>query len=511
MDNPVLWTLIAVQVAMGAFDTLYHHEGTERLAWRPSQKNELRLHGVRNIFYAAIFVCFGWFEPHGAFTIALALILGVEVLITLWDFVEEDLTRKLPASERVNHTLLALNYGAILALAAPYLYDWALRETAVVPTNYGWWSGFASLSALGVFIFGIRDLLAAARSDRLLPPDAERLVAGLTGFRRVLVTGGTGFIGTRLVQALVAGRHKVTVLTRDKAHAESLAGPVCVITGLDQVPDDERFDVVVNLAGDPVANSLWSPKKRAEIIASRVDITRQLVALIARLDTKPECLISGSAIGWYGLRDDEDLTEDASAQDCFVHQVCARWEHEASAASRFGVRVVALRTGLVLGVEGGMLARLLTPFEFGLGGPLGAGKQWMSWIALDDVVRMIAFVIANRELAGPVNATAPNPVTNEVFTRALAASLNRPAILRVPARLLELALGDLAREALLAGQKVLPEKVLNAGFHFLHADIHTCLDAITGKRCNPGRNGSGQAGSQRRITGFRGHPPWQQT
>ena len=111
MDNPVLWTLIAVQVAMGAFDTLYHHEGTERLAWRASQKNELRLHGVRNIFYAAIFVCFGWFEPHGAFTIALALILGVEVLITLWDFVEEDLTRKLPASERINHTLLALNYG----------------------------------------------------------------------------------------------------------------------------------------------------------------------------------------------------------------------------------------------------------------------------------------------------------------------------------------------------------------------------------------------------------------
>ncbi|MEM9470961.1 MAG: TIGR01777 family oxidoreductase, partial [Pseudomonadota bacterium] len=396
MDNPLLWTLIAAQVAMGAFDTLYHHEGTERLAWRASQKNELRLHGVRNIFYALIFICFGWFEPHGAFTVALALILGVEVLITLWDFVEEDLTRKLPASERINHTLLALNYGAMLALAAPHLHDWALRDTAIVPTHYGWWSGFASLSALGVLMFGIRDLVAAARSDRLSPPAPEHLVAGLTACKRVLITGGTGFIGTRLVQALVAGRHKVTVLTRDESRAETLAAPICVVTDLDQVPNDERFDIVVNLAGDPVANGVWSPSKRAEIITSRVSVTRQLVGLIARLDEKPECLISGSAVGWYGLHDHEDLTEDAAPKDCFVHQVCAGWEQEAEAARKLGVRVITLRTGLVLGVEGGMLARLLTPFEFGLGGPLGCGRHWMSWIALDDVVRMIAFVVANR-------------------------------------------------------------------------------------------------------------------
>ncbi len=504
MDNPVLWTLIAVQVAMGAFDTLYHHEGTERLAWRASQKNELRLHGVRNIFYALIFICFGWFEPHGAFTIALALVLSVEVLITLWDFVEEDLTRKLPASERINHTLLALNYGAILALAAPHLHDWALRESAIVPTHYGWWSGFASLSALGVLMFGIRDLLAAARSDRLSRKDAERLVAGLTARKRVLITGGTGFIGARLVQALVAGRHKVTVLTRDKSHADALAAPICVVTDLDQVPDDERFDIVINLAGDPVANALWSPSKRAEIIKSRAGVTRKLVGLIARLDTKPECLVSGSAVGWYGLNDDDDLTEDAAPHDCFVHEVCAGWEQEAEAARQFGVRVITLRIGLVLGVEGGMLARLLTPFEFGLGGPLGRGKHWMSWIALDDVVRMIAFVIANRELTGPVNATAPNPVTNEVFTRALAASLNRLAVLRVPARLLELLLGDLAREALLGGQKVLPEKVLNAGFHFLHADVHSCLDAITGKR--PGSR-PGAVKHVGRGKGVAGRPP----
>lgn len=482
MDNSVLWTLISIQIFMGAFDTLYHHEGTERLAWRASQKNELRLHGVRNIFYALIFICFGWFEPHGLFTIALAVILGVEVLITLWDFVEEDLTRKLPATERINHTLLALNYGAILALASPYLYGWALNTTAIVPTHYGWWSVMASVSALGVFVFGIRDLLAAARSDRLLPPAAARLVSGLAGSKRILITGGTGFIGTRLVQALVAGHHQVTVLTRDKSHADDLACPISVVTDLEQVPDDEQLDVIINLAGDPVASSWWSPGKRAEIIASRVDTTRQLVRLIGRLETKPDCLVSGSAIGWYGLYGDEDLTEASGPHDCFVHEVCASWEHEAEAARQLGLRVVTLRLGLVLGVEGGMLARLLTPFEFGLGGPMGRGQHWMSWIALDDVVRMIAFIIADGRIDGPVNATAPNPVTNEVFTRALAASLNRPAILRIPAQLLEFVLGDLARETMLGGQKVVPEKILNAGFHFLHADIHSGLNAITGKR-----------------------------
>ncbi|MGJ8611872.1 MAG: hypothetical protein ACSHWY_12295, partial [Octadecabacter sp.] len=167
MDNPILWSLISVQVFMGAFDTLVHHEGTERLAWRASQKHELRLHGVRNFFYAVIFMSFAWLEPHGIYTIILATILTVEVLITLWDFVEEDLTRKLPATERINHTLLALNYGAILALAAPYLWAWAFLPNAVVPISYGWWSVMATGSAIGVGIFSARDLLAAARSDRL--------------------------------------------------------------------------------------------------------------------------------------------------------------------------------------------------------------------------------------------------------------------------------------------------------------------------------------------------------
>ncbi|MDA7963917.1 TIGR01777 family oxidoreductase, partial [Ruegeria sp.] len=410
MDNPILWTLIAIQVFMGAFDTLVHHEGSERLAWRASQKTELRLHGVRNFFYAVIFLSFAWFEPHGLFTIALTTILIVEVLITLWDFVEEDLTRRLPGTERINHTLLALNYGAILALAAPYLWSWSHLPTAIIPVSYGWWSVMATLSALGVGLFSARDLLAASRSDRLSKTDPAELVAGLQPRQHILITGGTGFIGQRLVQALVAGGHFVTVITRDPRKADTLAHPVRVITSVDQIHDADRFDAIINLAGEPVANGLWTARKRAKIIRSRVEVTRALDALIQRLDHKPDCLINGSAIGWYGLRGDEILSETDAPSPAFVHEVCDTWERSAQTIVRHGVRVVTLRIGLVLGVDGGMLARLLTPFEFCGGGILGTGRQWMSWIELDDMIRVIAFALMRKDIDGPINATAPEPV-----------------------------------------------------------------------------------------------------
>ena len=478
MDDTVLWTLIAVQVFMGGFDTLVHHEGSERLAWRASQKTELRLHGVRNLFYMVIFLCLGWVEPHGLYTIALATILGVEVLITLWDFVEEDLTRKLPASERINHTLLALNYGAILALAGPVLWEWARLPSGVVLTSYGWWSAMATASAVGVGAFGLRDLLAAARSDRLVRGDPARLAAGLAPHRHVLVTGGTGFIGERLVEALVSAGHFVTVLTRDPDKADHLVHPVRRIPSLDQVHDSDRLDAVVNLAGEPIANGFWTRKKRARIIGSRVETTRAVLALIARLERKPECLISGSAIGWYGLRGDEVLTEEAGASPAFVHDVCAEWE--GAAARVQGVRLVILRIGLVLGVEGGMLARLLTPFEFGAGGRMGSGRQWMSWIERDDLVRAICFVMGRQVVRGVVNATGPEPVRNAAFANALAGALHRPAVIPLPGWLIARGLGDLGRETMLGGQRVVPERLLQAGFRFAYPTLAPMLKDITG-------------------------------
>ncbi|MEO1536332.1 MAG: TIGR01777 family oxidoreductase [Pseudomonadota bacterium] len=481
MNDPILWTLISVQVAMGAYDTLVHHEGTERLAWRPSQRRELQLHGVRNFFYAVIFLAFAWLEPHGVWTMILGGILIVEVLITLWDFVEEDLTRKLPGTERINHTLLALNYGAILALAAPILWGWAQMPTALLPAHYGWWSVFATAAALGVGVFSARDLLAAKRSERLEWGDPARLVEAVPPRQRLLITGGTGFIGARLVEALVAAGHDVTVLTRNLRNSDTLAHPVRLITSLDAVHDEDRFDAIVNLAGDPVASGLWTKRKRARIITSRVDITRALDALIERLTVKPRVVISGSAVGYYGLHDDAVLTEGATPNPAFVHDVCKAWEDSAAAILRHGVRVVILRTGLVLGVDGGMLARLLTPFEFGGGGVMGTGQQWMPWIEHDDMIRVIAFTIANDAVMGPVNAVQPEPVRNVDFTRALARALHRPAILRFPVWALSL-LGDMGRETMLGGQRVVPEKLLRLGFRFRHAAIAPMLAEITGSR-----------------------------
>src|ERR1700676_2547067 len=175
MTSSFLWTLITIQITMGAFDTFYHHEMTERLAWRPSQRHELQLHGVRNMLYALLFLTLRWLEVHGLWAMLVIAVLAAEVIITLMDFVEEDMTRKLPASERVNHTLLALNYGAILALLLPVLIGWAVDTTSIRPEFHGAWSILAALSAVGVALFGLRDFLAARRSDRLVLPPAGKL------------------------------------------------------------------------------------------------------------------------------------------------------------------------------------------------------------------------------------------------------------------------------------------------------------------------------------------------
>ncbi len=485
MDNTTLWVLISIQVFMGAFDTLAHHEGSERLAWRASQKTELRLHGVRNFFYMVIFLCFAWSEPHGAFAIALFVLLGMEVLITLWDFVEEDLTRKLPGTERINHTLLALNYGAILALAAPYLWDWAFLPTAITLVSYGWWSIMATLSAIGVGLFSLRDLLAASRSDRLGGANPASLVKDLAPRQHILITGGTGFIGQHLVKALVAAGHFVTVLTRDPRKVDRLTHPVRIITDLGQIHTDEQFDAIINLAGDPVANGLWTAKKRAKIVSSRIAVTNALHTLIDRLQYKPGCLINGSAIGWYGLHDDTVLSEDAAHNPTFVHDICAAWERSANNIANSGMRVVILRIGLVFGVDGGILARLLTPFEFGGGGILGTGRQWMSWIGHDDMIRVIAYAIAHADISGAVNATAPTPVRNADFTRALAQALHRPAVLRFPGWLLAMVLGDMGRETMLEGQRVVPARLMDHGFVFRNPELAPMLRAITGAKEGP--------------------------
>jgi hypothetical protein len=270
------------------------------------------------------------------------------------------------------------------------------------------------------------------------------------------------------------------VLASDPAKAARLAPAFRLVTRLDQIPSDTRIDAIVNLAGEPTADRLWTAARRRRLLGSRLRVTRDVVRLIARLAHKPAVLVSGSAVGWYGLWQDEALTEFDGGKACFTHRLCDAWERSAKAAERHGVRVVRLRIGLVLGVDGGMLSRLLTPFEFGLGGRIGHGRQWMSWIARDDLVRLIAHVIATPSLTGAVNATAPEPVTNATFTKGLARALHRPAILPVPAGLLRRLAGDLADELLIGGQRVLPDKAEASGFAFLHPTLGSAFAAVLG-------------------------------
>src|ERR1700732_2521061 len=202
MTSSFLWTLIAIQIAMGAFDTFYHHELTERLAWRPSQRHELQLHTVRNALYALLFLTLGWLGVPGIWGMLVLAVVGGEVVVTLMDFVEEDMSRKLPASERINHTLLALNYGAILVLLLPVLIEWAIRHRAFQSADHRPWSTLATISAIGVGSCGVRDFAASKRLARLHSAPVAGLASGLPGRQTILVTGATGFIGSRLVAGL---------------------------------------------------------------------------------------------------------------------------------------------------------------------------------------------------------------------------------------------------------------------------------------------------------------------
>jgi uncharacterized protein len=478
MDRVLL--LMTVQGAIGAFDAIFHHEVTERLSWRPGSAAELRVHAIRNFFYFVLFMAFAWAEWHGAWAFAFAAVIVAEIAVTLVDFVIEDRTRDLPASERVTHTVLAINFGVILAILAPELWRWAALPTAIAPADHGvlsWISSAIGAGALGDAVRdGTRHHAMRRRALRVTPA----LGAVLPGRQSILITGGTGFVGTRLAEALVDAGHAVTVLTRDPRKGRKFRGRVTLIETLATLGRDTPFDAIVNLAGEPVADARWSETKRRRILESRLAATEAVVKFIAKARRKPAVLVSASSVGYYGCDTERSFDESSEGNPCFGREVCGAWEQAAREAQKHGVRVVLLRIGLVLGHSGGMLAKLLLPFEMGLGGPMGSGAQWMSWVHLDDLVGLILHAIAVETVSGPVNGTAPEPVRNADFARTLGQALRRPAFLRVPAFALKLAFGTMAEELMLSGQRVLPKQAEETGYQFLYPTLPEALREIVG-------------------------------
>ena len=288
---------------------------------------------------------------------------------------------------------------------------------------------------------------------------------------RVLVTGGTGFIGRAVCHALRGAGHAVTIVSRDSGHGSDDA------IGWDAVGQGvAAADALVNLAGEPIAGGRWGPARKEAILQSRVGVTRALVDAAGLAARRPRVLVSASAVGYYGARDDEPVDEMAGPGSGFLAEVCQAWEREASRAEAFGLRLVRLRLGMVLAGDGGALARMLPPFRAFIGGPLGNGQQWISWIHRGDVTGLVLEALVNEGYRGAVNATAPEPVRNRDFTAALGRVLVRPAAIPVPAVVLRLALGEMA-DMLITGQRVLPRAAERLGYRWQYPEILGALRA----------------------------------
>jgi len=301
---------------------------------------------------------------------------------------------------------------------------------------------------------------------------------------RILVSGSTGFLGTALIESLRKEGHTIARLVRPETGQGKASGGSGQAVRWDPVAGEfdaaaaEGADALVHLAGASIAGGRWNVSHKNLLRTSRIDATRQLIGALSKLQRPPRAIVATSAVGYYGDRGDETLTEASAPGSDFLATLCREWEAEAARGAEFGARVVNLRFGIVLAAHGGALPRMALPFKFGAGGRIGSGRQWMSWLTLAEAVAMIQFAIANSQLAGPANAVTPNPVQNSEFTRVLAKTLHRPALFPAPAFVLRLALGEMADGLLLASQRVMPSKLEQAGYRFAQSDLARALADI---------------------------------
>ncbi len=294
----------------------------------------------------------------------------------------------------------------------------------------------------------------------------------------IFITGGTGLIGTALIHTLLHQGHIITVLTRDREKAEEKLGDkINFVTSSNDLKSLDEFDAVINLAGEPIAGKRWTKKQKERLCSSRWDITRKLTELIKSSDNPPSVFISGSAVGYYGAQNDEVLTETSEPNEDFTNKLCTKWESLAIAAENMHTRVCILRTGIVLSRNGGMLPLMSIPFKMGLGSILGSGKQYISWIHIQDMVNAIVFLLNTPEARGIFNMTAPHPVTNRRFSNVLSAVLYRPRFFRIPSSLIKLALGESAT-MLIDGQRAIPQHLIDMHYSFAFEDIDDALAAV---------------------------------
>lgn len=297
----------------------------------------------------------------------------------------------------------------------------------------------------------------------------------------ILLTGGTGLMGRQLCQHWLGQGHRLTVWSRRPEQVAKLCG--AAVRGIGQLEEygPEPLDAVINLAGEPIADRPWTGRRRALLWGSRITLTEQLLKWLEQRSQRPQVLISGSATGWYGDGGERELSEDSQpVKEDFASHLCLAWEETAQRAETLGIRVVLVRTGLVLASEGGLLSRLRLPFKLGLGGPIGDGRQWMPWIHIHDQIALIDFLLHRADARGPYNACAPEPVRNREFAKRLGKVLHRPAIMPMPALLLRAGLGELSG-LLLGGQRARPVRLLAAGFTFRFNDVQSALDELSSR------------------------------
>jgi uncharacterized protein len=301
---------------------------------------------------------------------------------------------------------------------------------------------------------------------------------------KIAIAGATGFVGSRLVEQLQAQGHQIVILTRSPQQASNRF-PQAEVVGYNPLKSGEwqtaisGCDAVINLAGEPIAEKRWTPAQKRVMLESRKIGTEKIVEAIAQATVKPPVLINASAIGYYGTSETSKFDETSPAGTDFLAQVCTEWETAAQAASASGTRVVILRLGIVLGENGGALGKMLAPFSAFVGGPIGSGKQWFSWIHRDDVVKLMIAAVTDAQMQGVYNATAPNPVTMTTFAQTLGTVMSRPSWLPVPNFALEALLGEGAI-VVLQGQQVIPTQTLAQGFEFQYPTLQPALAAILG-------------------------------